>query len=208
MARIETTDLHIPGAWELFPRIFDDDRGIFLEAFSAPELEAAIGIDFHVAQANLSVSSEGALRGLHFADVPVGQAKVVSAVTGTVLDVIVDIRTGSPTFGDHVAVTLDSVRRNSVYVAEGLAHGFLALEPACAVSYLVSSPYTPGAEHGISPFDETIGVDWPAMALDGTVLDYVLSEKDREAPSLAELESAGALPRWEDCRTYLPGGRG
>lgn len=204
MAQLDSRDLHLPGAWELFPAIHDDARGVFLETFSAPRLRDALGIDFRVAQSNLSVSSEGVLRGLHFADVPPGQAKLVTAVTGTVLDVIVDIRTGSPTFGDHVAVTLEAERRNSVYLAEGLAHGFLALEPDCAVSYLVSSPYDPAAEHGIDPFDERLGIDWPVMALDGTALDLVLSDKDRAAPSLAELDAEGALPRWEDCRGYLP----
>lgn len=204
MAPVSARSLHVPGAWELTPRLFDDRRGTFLESFSAPALREAIGVDFHVAQQNLSISREGTLRGLHFADVPPGQAKLVTAVTGTVVDVIVDIRLGSPTFGEHVAVTLAAEQRNSVYLAEGLAHGFLALEPESTVSYLVSSPYDPTAEHGIDPFDEKLGIDWPAMALDGSPLEFVLSDKDRDAPSLLDVAAAGNLPSWEECSRLLP----
>ena len=204
MAQLESRSLHVPGAWELFPTIYDDARGIFLETFSAPRLAEAIGVDFRVAQSNLSVSREGALRGLHFADVPPGQAKLVTAVRGTAFDVIVDIRTGSPTYGEVVSVTLDAEQRNSVYLAEGLAHGFLALEPDTAVSYLVSEPYNPGAEHGIDPFDPALGIEWPAMSLDGSVLDYELSDKDRGAPSLEEMASEGRLPAWAEAKKYLP----
>lgn len=204
MPLLETRKLYIPGAWELTPQVFDDARGIFVETFSARDVKNATGIEFQVAQSNLSISREGTLRGLHFSDVPPGQAKIVTAVTGTVLDVIVDIRVGSPTFGESVSVMLEAAEHNAVYLAEGLAHGFLALEPESAVSYLVSSPYNPDAEHGISPFDPQLGIDWPVMALDGTPLDYVLSPKDAEAPSLAELEAAEKLPRWEECRRYLP----
>lgn len=204
MAQLESRSLHVPGAWELFPTIYDDARGIFLETFSAPRLAEAIGVDFRVAQSNLSVSREGALRGLHFADVPPGQAKLVTAVRGTAFDVIVDIRTGSPTYGEVVSVTLDAEQRNSVYLAEGLAHGFLALEPDTAVSYLVSEPYNPGAEHGIDPFDPALGIEWPAMSLDGSVLDYELSDKDRDAPSLEEMASEGRLPTWAEAKKFLP----
>lgn len=204
MPLADARSLYIPGAWELTPQVFDDTRGLFLETFSARDLAARIGVEFHVAQANVSVSREGTVRGLHFSDVPPGQAKLVTAVTGTVLDVIVDVRVGSPTFGESVSVMLEAEERTAVYLAEGLAHGFLALEPDSTVSYLVSTPYTPEAEHGIDPFDPALGIDWPAVALDGTPLDYVLSDKDRAAPRFAELESVGALPRWDVCAAYLP----
>lgn len=184
--------------------LFDDQRGTFLEAFSVPALLDAIGVDFRVAQANTSISREGVLRGLHFADVPPGQAKLVTAVVGTVFDVIVDIRLGSPTFGEYVAVTLSAEQHNSVYLAEGLAHGFLALEPEATVSYLVSSPYNPGAEHTIDPFDAKLGIDWPVMAMDGSALDYILSDKDRTAPSLLDVAAAGNLPSWQECSLLLP----
>lgn len=202
---MELRELSVPGAWEITPRQIGDERGIFHEAFTAPAFRRMTGHDFRLAQMNVSVSGEGVLRGLHFADVPPGQAKYVLCPAGTVFDVVVDIRLGSPTFGEWSGVLLDASERRAVYLPEGVAHGFLALEPESTVMYLCSETWRPGAEHTIDAFDPRIGIDWPVTALDGTPIRHVMSEKDREAPSLVDVAARGALPRWDDCVEYVEG---
>ena len=129
-------------------------------------------------QANASVSAKGVLRGIHFADVPPGQAKYVTCVKGSVLDVIVDIRVGSPTFGQWTSVLLDDRDRRAVYLSEGLGHGFCSLEDGSTVVYLCSEGYNPSGEHEVHPLDPAIGIDWP---LDG--VEPELSAKDAAAPT-------------------------
>src|SRR5450631_1601773 len=118
----------IDGAWIFTPRILSDSRGSFLEWFRAGELTASLGYQPEVAQANCSVSRRGVIRGIHFADVPPGQAKYVTCVNGAILDVVVDLRVGSPGFGRWTAVRLDDENRRAVFVAEGLGHAFMAIE--------------------------------------------------------------------------------
>nr|BFE85720.1 hypothetical protein GCM10020093_083210 [Planobispora longispora] len=142
------------------------------------------------------MSKRGVLRGVHFADVPPGQAKYVMCVSGAILDVVVDLRTGSPTFGRWEAVRLDDTDRRAVYLAEGLGHAFLALSDQAAVMYACSQPYAPGREHGIHPLDPDLGIDWP---LEGEPL---LSDKDAAAPSLAEALAVGLLPDYAACLDY------
>jgi len=142
------------------------------------------------------VSRRGVLRGVHFADVPPGQAKYVTCVAGAILDVVVDIRVGSPTFGRWEAVRLDDENRRALYVAEGLGHAFLALSESATVVYLCSQPYAPAREHGIHPLDPELGIDWP---LDG---EPVLSAKDAAAPTLAEARAAGLLPGYDACLDF------
>ncbi|ORT53732.1 dTDP-4-dehydrorhamnose 3,5-epimerase [Streptomyces sp. CB03238] len=189
-------ELSIEGAWVMEPRVFQDDRGSFHEWFRAPELQATAGYGFGLAQANCSVSVRGTLRGVHFADVPPGQAKYVTCVRGAVLDVIVDIRTGSPTYRAWEAVRLDDQDHRAVHLAEGLGHAFMALTDKATVVYLCSRGYTPAHEHGIDPFDPDLAIDWPAG------LAPVLSEKDAKAPTLAEAERGGLLPSYETCTRW------
>lgn len=188
--------LDIEGAWLIEPKVFGDDRGSFHEWFKAPAFGESLGHHFDLAQANCSVSRRGTLRGLHYADVPPGQAKYVKCVRGAVLDVIVDIRVGSPTYKKWLTVRLDDVDHHSVYLAEGLGHGFMALTDDATVVYLCSEGYAPTREHGINPLDPEIGIVWPEG------IEPVLSGKDAVAPSLAEAEAAGALPTWEDCQGF------
>ncbi len=189
--------LPIEGAWVMTPRIHADDRGAFLEWFKDPAFAEAAGHRLDLKQANCSVSARGALRGIHYADVPPGQAKYVTCISGAVLDVIVDIRTGSPTFGQWTSVLLDDRERRAVYLSEGLGHGFCAQQDGSAVVYLCSEAYNPGREHEVHPLDPAIGIDWgPA----GTTPE--LSAKDAAAPTLADAAAAGVLPSWEACRTY------
>ncbi|MGV9794947.1 dTDP-4-dehydrorhamnose 3,5-epimerase family protein [Gordonia sp. NPDC003422] len=195
--------LAIDGAWELTPVQHGDARGLFAEAFKADLLAEVIGHRFDLAQVNLSVSAAGVLRGVHFADVPPGQAKYVSCASGAFLDVVVDLRVGSPTFGAYDTVLIDDVDRRAVYVSEGLGHAICALADNSTVTYLCSTGYNPSAEHGINPLDPALGIEWPTLGRDGTPLTYELSGKDTAAPSLAEARDSGLLPSYDDVTDYL-----
>ncbi|MGW6470389.1 dTDP-4-dehydrorhamnose 3,5-epimerase [Streptomyces nigra] len=186
--------LGIDGAWVLEPQLFEDDRGTFHEWYRGGQFREATGHDLTLAQANCSVSRRGVLRGLHYADVPPGQAKYVTCVRGAVLDVVADIRVGSPTFGQWEAVRLDDDGRRAVFLAEGLGHAFMALTDDATVVYLCSTGYDPRREHTVDALDPALGITWP----DG--LTPVLSPKDTRAPSLAEAQEAGLLPSYEACR--------
>ncbi|MFC0552118.1 dTDP-4-dehydrorhamnose 3,5-epimerase [Planotetraspora thailandica] len=188
--------LSISGAYVFTPAIHGDERGSFLEWYREDRLIDAAGHPMRLAQANCSISRKGVLRGVHFADVPPGQAKYVTCVSGAVLDVVVDIRTGSPTFGRWEAVELDDRARKGVYIGEGLGHAFMALSDEAVVIYLCSEPYAPAREHGIHPLDPELGIVWPAD------VEPLLSPKDAAAPTLAEAEATGLLPRYDDCRDY------
>jgi dTDP-4-dehydrorhamnose 3,5-epimerase len=185
--------LKVEGAWEVTPRQFRDERGVFLESFRADHLAEHVGHRLRIEQTNTSVSSRGTVRGVHFADVPPSQAKYVTAVSGSFVDFIVDIRTGSPTFGQWDSVLLDTVDRRSVYLSEGLGHAICALEDDSTVTYLCSSVYSPTREHGIHPLDPDLGLVFP----DG--LEPLLSPKDAAAPTLAQAGEQGLLPRYDEC---------
>ncbi|MBB2940433.1 dTDP-4-dehydrorhamnose 3,5-epimerase [Actinoplanes lutulentus] len=188
--------LTIEGAYEVTPVQHGDARGAFLEWYRFDHLAAAIGHPLDLAQGNLSISARDVVRGIHFADVPPGQAKYVTCVKGAVLDVIVDIRVGSPTFGSWEAVRLDDEDRKAVYLSEGLGHGFCALTEGATVTYLCSSEYQPGREHGIDPLDPELGIVWPAET-------PLLSPKDAQAPSLAEARDKGLLPQYHECVDHV-----
>jgi dTDP-4-dehydrorhamnose 3,5-epimerase len=198
VAGVHVEQTSIAGSWIFTPRRHSDDRGSFLELFTASSLEEATGRRLELAQANLSVSRAGAVRGVHYADVPPGQAKYVTCVTGSVLDVVVDLRVGSPTFGRHHVVQLDTVDQRAVFVSEGLGHAFVAMEDGSTVVYVCSSGYNPGAEHAVHPLDPELGITWPETFGDGTRLELHLSPKDAAAPSLAEAKAAGALPTYRE----------
>ena len=199
---MQVDELKVPGAWSFTPRQFSDPRGVFLEWFKAEALEGALGHPFRVAQANHSVSSRGTLRGVHFADVPPSQAKYVYCTRGAVLDVVVDIRVGSPTYGVCDSVRLDDVDRRGIYLSEGLGHAFLALTDDANVTYLCSAPYAPGREHGISPLDPALDLPWPDD------VEPLLSEKDAAAPTLEQARESGLLPDWRSCEDFYAGLRG
>lgn len=200
---MEYRELSVPGAWEITPKQFGDPRGVFLEWFKAGRFEEALGHPLDLQQANMSVSSAGVLRGIHFADTPPGQAKYVTCPKGAVLDVVVDIRVGSPTFGQWDSVLLDDTDRRAIYLGEGLGHAFMSLEDDSTVMYLCSTGYSPGREHGIHPLDPTVGIDWPTTARDGSPLTPLLSEKDLAAPSLSEAVATGLLPTLDQVTAHL-----
>jgi epimerase EvaD len=191
---VQVRQLGISGAFEFLPPSFPDHRGLFVAPFQEAALTEAVGHRLSLAQCNHSVSARGVIRGVHFADVPPGQAKYVYCPNGALLDVVVDIRIGSPTFGKWEAVRLDSTEYRALYLAEGLGHAFLSLAEDTAMAYLCSTPYNPAAEHGINPLDPALNLPWDD--LDG---DPILSVKDRDAPGLTEAADMGLLPRYADC---------
>lgn len=184
--------LGIAGAWRIAPKVFPDPRGSFAEWFRADHIESATGFPFVPVQGNISRSSRGVLRGIHYADVPPGQGKYVMPVTGSIIDFVVDIRVGSPTFGKWEGVTLSSDTHDAVLLEPGLGHAFLALEDHTTVTYLVTDVYRPDREHGVNPLDSDVHLVFP----DG--IEPLLSDKDIASPTLAEALASGALPRWED----------
>jgi 5-epimerase len=193
---MEVRELAVPGTFEFTPRVFPDDRGLFVCPFEEESFLKAVGHPLRLAQTNHSRSRRGVVRGMHFADVPPGQAKYVYCPQGALLDVVLDIRVGSPTFGAWDTVRLDPVEFRAVYVPEGVAHGVMALEDDSVISYLCSTGYNPGREHGLDPLDPAVGLPWPAD------IEIVMSDKDRAAPSLAAAKESGLLPSYADCQAH------
>jgi dTDP-4-dehydrorhamnose 3,5-epimerase len=194
---MEIRELKVEGAFEVTPRQFPDGRGVFLESFRGDLLAERIGHRLDVVQTNVSVSSKGTVRGIHFADVPPSQAKYITCLTGSLIDYVVDLRVGSPTFGQWDSVLLNTKDRRAVYLAEGLGHAFCALEDDTTAMYLVSAAYNPGREHGIHPLDSDVGLDLP------TGLDRpTLSDKDAQAPTLTEAREQGLLPSYAACQEF------
>jgi dTDP-4-dehydrorhamnose 3,5-epimerase len=187
--------LSIAGAFEVTPRQFHDSRGTFAEGFRADHLAAAIGHEMRVRQTNTSVSTAGALRGIHYSDVPPSQAKYVMATSGVFLDFVVDLRVGSPTFGQWDSVLLDTIDRRAVYVGEGLGHAMACVEDGTVV-YLCSEVFNPTAERGINPLDPVIGLTLP----EGFV--PVVSDKDAASPTLEAAGEQGSLPTLVACLAY------
>ena len=201
---MQIRELAVVGAFEVTPQVHGDDRGVFLEWFRADRFEEATGHAFDLHQANCSVSSAGTVRGVHFADVPPSQAKWVTCLHGALLDVVVDLRVGSPTYGAWDAVLLDTTDRRAVYVSEGLGHAFMALEDETVICYLCSAPYSPGREHGVHPLDPDLAIAWPTEHR-GRPLEPLLSPRDEAAPFLADAQAQGLLPSYDEVRAYVAG---
>lgn len=180
MTVIETK---IPGVLIIEPKVFKDSRGYFFESYSEQRYkEAGIMADF--VQDNESCSTQGVMRGLHFQRPPFTQAKLVRCVQGTVLDVAVDIRKGSPTYGQHVAVELSEENHRQFFVPRGFAHGFAVLSPVAVFQYKCDNYYAPQADGGIAILDESLGIDWRIP-----VADAILSEKDTKHLPLKDFDS-------------------
>ena len=188
--------LNIEGSFEITPRQFPDDRGVFLESFRGDKLAEAIGHRLDIIQTNVSVSSRGTVRGVHFADVPPSQAKYVTALSGSFIDFVIDIRVGSPTFGQWDSLLLDTIDRRAIYLAEGLGHAICCLEDNSTVMYLCSATHDPTREHAVNPLDPELGLALPAG------ITPVLSAKDAAAPSLGEAAAQGLLPLYDECLRF------
>ena len=196
MKPVQAEPTSIEGSWVFTPVQHTDDRGVFLESFRGDTFAAAVGHAFDLKQMNISVSQRGTIRGIHFADVPPGQAKYIQCFSGSILDIVVDIRIDSPTFGAWEAVHLDSDTRKGLYVSEGLGHAFCALTESVTVGYFCSALYAPSREHGIHPLDPTLALPWP------TGVPSVLSEKDSRSPTLQEAMASGLLPSYSECVSW------
>ena len=194
---MEIRPLTVSGAYEITPKQFWDTRGSFGEWYRADALEEAVGRSIDLRQANISRSAKGVFRGIHYVDLP-GQAKYVTCASGAVLDFVVDIRVGSPTYGEWDSVLLSEEDRKAIFITEGLGHAYVALEPDSIVTYLCSKEYDAATEGAIHPQDETIALTFPSE-----LGEPILSEKDLKAPTLRQLEEAGKLPTWEQARTFL-----
>jgi dTDP-4-dehydrorhamnose 3,5-epimerase len=192
---VKIRPLSIAGAWEITPVQHGDPRGLFLEWYRFDLLAAEVGHPLRLAQGNLSVSAQGVVRGIHYADVPPGQAKYVMCTQGALWDVVVDLRTGSPTFGQAEGVQLDDRDRRAVYIGEGLGHGFCALTEGATLTYLCSETYNPQGEHAVHALDPDLAIQWP-------VPEPKLSARDAAAPTLAASLAAGVLPRFDACEQY------
>ena len=181
--------LGIEGVWLAESPVWSDDRGFFREWFKSEDIKNETGRDFGIEQANISLSSRGTLRGIHYSIAPSGQAKWITCVVGSIKDVIVDIRPDSKSFGQWIEVELRGDSGKAVLISEGLGHGFLALKDNTAVAYLVSTPFSATHEYEINPLDEKIAINW-GMELS----ELKISDKDRAAPSLSDLKSRNLLP--------------
>ena len=189
-------ELEISGAWLYTPQVWQDQRGRFSEMFRGQEFADDLGYRLAVAQVNCSVSHRGVIRGIHFADVPPGQAKYVCCVSGAIMDVVVDLRVGSPSFKAWESVELAADSGRALFISEGLGHAFTALTAEATVVHLCSAPFNPSGEHGVQPLDPDIGITWPEFG------DVILSGKDAAAPGLEQARAAGLLPSYETCLAH------
>lgn len=177
----------IEGVVIIEPRIFNDSRGYFFESYNKKDFDEAIG-NVEFVQDNESRSTRGVMRGLHFQRPPHAQAKLVRCVKGTVLDVAVDIRKGSPSYGRHVACLLTEDNHRQFFIPRGFAHGFAVLSDVAVFQYKCDNYYAPQADGGISILDESLGIDWQIK-----IKDAILSEKDKNHPLLADFDSPFSL---------------
>ena len=180
---MEVIKTHIDGVVIIEPKVFGDARGYFFESFSEREFKEKVG-DIHFVQDNESMSKFGVMRGLHFQRPPYAQSKLVRCVKGQVVDVAVDIRKGSPTYGQHVAVLLTEDNHRQFFIPQGFAHGFAVLSETAVFQYKCDNFYHPEADGGISILDESLGIDW-GLAMK----EALVSEKDAKHPKLAEFDS-------------------
>jgi len=177
---MKVTPLAITGAWLIESPVYPDDRGIFREWFK-PEVLKQIGVPvFEVRQANTSISKKGVIRGIHYSPELGGQTKLVTCTSGSVLDVIVDLRPNSKTYGSHLEIELSQNLGKCIYVASGLGHGFQALEENSVVTYLLDKEYSPNNEFGINPVDPDLDIKWPLS-------DFHISEKDRTSVNFGQV---------------------
>jgi len=193
---MKATPLNINGSWKIDFQRFDDNRGYFYQSFRDEDFKSQIGRNFAIKQTNTSSSSKGSVRGIHYALVPPSQAKLVQCQRGSIKDYVIDIRVGSPTFGKFEEIELNENSASAVFIEEGLAHAFVALENQTVVTYYVTEKYNPDREKGINPFDKTLNVKWPEIEL-------VLSEKDKQAITLEEAKNQGLLPSFDECKKFI-----
>ncbi len=195
---MQVRELAITGAFEFAPDIHADQRGLFVAPYQEGPFVEAVGHSFSAAQLNYSRSARGVIRGLHYTRTPPGSSKYVYCASGHALDIMLDTRIDSPTFGQWSAVELGNGTFRAIYFPLGVAHSFMALQDDTVIAYMISSGYVPEQELAIHPLDEQVDLPWPKD------ITPILSERDRAAPTLSEALEAGLLPRYEDCVSFSP----
>lgn len=181
---MKVTKSEIPGLLTIEPSVFEDHRGYFYEGFNNEKLREALGKDFQIKQLNFSKSLKGVLRGLHFQHPPFDQSKFISCNAGEILDVVVDMRKDSPTYGQHDKVVLSGANKKRFYVPSGFAHGFLVLSETAEIMYAVDQNYSAAHDAGIIFSDPSLAIDW---GVDLSAL--IISDKDKKLPTLASVDN-------------------
>lgn len=177
------TETTLKGCFEIEPTVFEDSRGYFFEGFHQIRFQENTGSSVHFVQDNESKSGYGVVRGLHIQKGEFAQAKLVRVVVGEILDVAVDVRAGSPTYGEHIAVVLSAENKKQLFIPEGFLHGFSVLSPEAIVQYKCNNFYDKASEDGVNPLDESLNIDWkiPNEAM-------ILSEKDQAAQQFSDFK--------------------
>jgi dTDP-4-dehydrorhamnose 3,5-epimerase len=183
---MELEALEIEGVWIAHSPLRTDERGYFGEWFKEETIRKSLGRGFKVAQANHSSSKKGAIRGIHFSNAKGGQGKWIKCISGSIWDVVVDIRPKSPTFKKWIGIDLNSTNADSIFISEGLGHAFISLEENSCVTYLLTSQYSPREEFSINPLDPVLNIKWP-------IKEFTLSSKDSLAPTLLEQIESGNI---------------
>ena len=179
---MKVTETYLKGCFIIEPKVFVDNRGLFFESFHRGKFKEVLGLDLDFVQDNQSISKQGVLRGLHFQEGVHAQAKLIHVVKGKVLDVVVDLRRESPTFGAHMTIELSDSNRKSIFIPKGMAHGFVVRSPEAIFAYKCDAYYHPSSERGLIYNDSTLGIDW-----DYPSDKIILSEKDAVLPTFKEL---------------------
>ncbi len=176
-------EMKIKGAWIHSPIRHNDERGYFEEQFKLSEIAAELGLSFTVRQVNQSVSNRGVIRGIHFTDSPDGQAKYISCPKGRIWDVVVDLRVGSPTYGQWDAAELSPINGKSILISPGLGHAFLSLDDDSVSTYLCSTEYDPKSDKGFNPLSSSFAINFQEIAEQNGISQLVISERDMGAPN-------------------------
>ncbi|MGQ0840974.1 dTDP-4-dehydrorhamnose 3,5-epimerase [Actinokineospora sp.] len=190
MTTIDQRTDRIPGVWSADLTVHSDERGEFVEWYRSSRFTANTGVAFSIAQANMSISARGVIRGIHYFADDDGQAKYVTCASGEALDIAVDLRLGSPTFGHWTATPMSPREPRAVFLPRGIGHAFVALSDGAVMQYLCDREYVPGAERTIHPLDVDLALPWPAD------LPPIISERDRTAPTLRQARERDLLPRF------------
>ena len=182
---MEAKELTVAGVWEFVPRVHRDHRGTFCELFTSEALVQYAGRGLELAQLNVSTSRRNVVRGIHYTSGVLGQAKLVTCLQGTVLDVVVDLRRDAKTFGIVSAVHLEETRRNSIFISEGIGHAFQVLSSSATLLYATSAPYDPALDEVLNPLDPNLGLPWVGNSR------ILVSDRDRSAPFFAQYAQRG-----------------
>lgn len=193
---MKVTQLSILGSWIIQFNKIEDNRGFFFESYKETTFRSLFNRTFIFEQINTSISSRGVIRGIHYAQFAPSQAKLVQCLRGKIIDYVIDLRIGSPTFGKYDSYELKEDDAKAIFIEEGLGHSFVSLENKSLVSYCVSKEFNPANEKGISPFDTTLSIEWPSIPL-------VLSDKDKNGISLLEAKAQNLLPTYKECKEFI-----